>query len=61
MTDQQIIPTINRLTRASRRLFHSLRREPTDEELARELGLPVETVRRLLDVGRTPFPLRGAA
>jgi DNA-directed RNA polymerase sigma subunit (sigma70/sigma32) len=40
---------VNRLVRTSRRMLLELHREPTAEELARKLSIPVEQVHRLLN------------
>jgi RNA polymerase primary sigma factor len=51
------IESVNKLVRTSRQLLFELGREPTDEELARRLGLPLETVRKLLAIARRPIAL----
>jgi len=48
---------INRTYRASRSLVQTLGREPTEQELAEEVNLPIEKVREVLKIPLTPFPL----
>ena len=48
-----LIETINRLVRASRRLLLDLGREPTPEEIAEKLAMPVEKVQKLLKIANT--------
>jgi RNA polymerase primary sigma factor len=52
-----MVETINRLMRASRRMLQELGRDPTDEELSRELGLPVEKVRAIRKTSLEPVSL----
>ena len=52
-----LIETINKLVRVSRRLLLDLGREPTPEEIAEKLAMPVEKVRRLLDIANRPIVL----
>jgi RNA polymerase primary sigma factor len=52
-----LIETINKLVRVSRRLFLDLGREPTPEEIAERLAMPVEKVRRLLEIANRPIVL----
>jgi RNA polymerase primary sigma factor len=52
-----IIDTINRLMRTSRDLMREMGHEPTSEDLARTVGIPVEEVDRLLALARTPVRL----
>jgi len=49
--------TLNKLTRTGRALVHKLGREPTPDELAEEMSLPVEKARDLLRVARQPVSL----
>ena len=44
---------INKVVRASRRILHQIGREPTPEELAEKLGMPLERVRKVLKVARS--------
>jgi len=53
-----IIETINRLMRTSCAMFREIGREPMSEELAERLAIPVDAVRRLLDIASTPIALR---
>jgi RNA polymerase primary sigma factor len=52
-----LIETINKLVRVSRRLLLDLGREPTPEEIAERLAMPVEKVRRLLEIANRPIVL----
>jgi RNA polymerase primary sigma factor len=55
----RLIETINRLVRVSRRLLLDLGREPTPEEIAQKLAMPVEKVQRLLEIAGRPMILTG--
>ncbi len=50
-----LIETVNKLVRVSRRLLLDLGREPTPEEIAERLAMPVEKVRKLLKVANRPI------
>ncbi len=52
-----MIETINKLIRTSRQLVQELGREPTNEELAKRLQLPVSKVRKVLRVAQEPISL----
>ena len=52
-----MIETINKLIRSSRELIQELGREPTTEELARRMELPVSKVRKVLRVAQEPISL----
>ncbi len=52
-----MIETINKLIRTSRYLVQQLGREPTPEEIAVEMELPVEKVRKVLKIGKEPISL----
>ncbi len=52
-----MIETINKLIRASRQLIQELGREPTSEELAKRMELPVSKVRKVLRVAQEPISL----
>jgi RNA polymerase primary sigma factor len=52
-----LIETINKLVRVSRRLLLDLGREPTPEEIAERLAMPVERVRKLLEIASRPIVL----
>jgi RNA polymerase primary sigma factor len=52
-----MIETINKIVRTSRQLFTEIGREPTPEELAEKLGMPLEKVRKTLKIAREPLSL----
>ncbi len=52
-----MVETINKLVRISRRLVQEFGREPTSEEIGRELELPSERVREILKVSQEPVSL----
>jgi RNA polymerase primary sigma factor len=52
-----MIETINKLVRSSRQLIQELGREPTHEELAKRMDLPVSKVRKVLRVAQEPISL----
>ncbi len=52
-----MVETINKLIRTSRHLLQSLGREPTPEEIAEELEMPVEKVREVLKIAQEPISL----
>jgi RNA polymerase primary sigma factor len=52
-----LVETLNRITRARVELEHALSREPTHEEIAERLEVPVDTVSRTLKLARTPVSL----
>jgi len=52
-----MIETINKLIRTSRQMIQELGREPTNEELAKRLQLPVPKVRKVLRVAQEPISL----
>lgn len=52
-----MVETINKLIRTSRHLLQTLGREPTPEEIAQELEMPVEKVREVLKVAQEPISL----
>jgi RNA polymerase primary sigma factor len=52
-----MIENINKLTRTSRYLVQELGREPTPEEIARKMDLPVSRVREVLKIAREPISL----
>jgi RNA polymerase primary sigma factor len=54
-----MIETINKLVRTSRQIFLEIGREPTLEELAERLAMPIEKVRRLLEIAGEPIGPRG--
>ena len=52
-----MVETINKLIRVSRQLLQELGREPTPEEIAKELDMPVERVREILKISQEPVSL----
>ncbi len=52
-----MVETINKLIRVSRQLLQELGREPTPDEIAEEMGLPVERVREILKISQEPVSL----
>ncbi len=52
-----MIETINKLTRTSRQMMHEIGREPTPEELAQKLSMPLEKVRKVLKIAKEPVSL----
>jgi RNA polymerase primary sigma factor len=52
-----MIETINKLIRASRQLVQELGREPTSEEVARRMDIPVAKVRKVLKIAQQPISL----
>ena len=52
-----MVETINKLIRVNRQLLQELGREPTPEETAEEMGLPVERVREILKISQEPVSL----
>ena len=52
-----MVETINRLMRNSRHLLQTLGREPTPEEIAQEMEIPVEKVRDILKISQDPISL----
>ena len=52
-----MIDTIGKIVRTSRQLLIEIGREPTPEELAKKLGMPLEKVRKVLKIAREPLSL----
>ncbi|MGN0465277.1 MAG: RNA polymerase sigma factor RpoD [Lachnospiraceae bacterium] len=52
-----MVETINKLVRVSRQLLQELGREPTPEEIAEEMNLPVDRVREILKISQEPVSL----
>ena len=52
-----MIETINKLVRTSRQMLHEIGREPTPEELAGKLSMPLEKVRKVLKIAKEPISL----
>jgi RNA polymerase primary sigma factor len=53
----RMIETIHRLVRTSRQLLQEIGREPTPEELAEKLAMPLEKVLRVLKIAKQPISL----
>ena len=53
-----MVETINRLIRTSRQLLQELGREPTPEEIAEKMEMPVERVREIMKISQDPVSLR---
>jgi len=52
-----MIETINKLVRTSRQILHEIGREPTPEELAERLSMPLEKVRKVMKIAKEPISL----
>jgi RNA polymerase primary sigma factor len=52
-----MIETINKIVRTSRQMMHEIGREPTPEELAEKLSMPLEKVRKVLKIAKEPISL----
>lgn len=52
-----MVETINKLIRVSRQLLQELGREPSPEEIAKEMNIPVERVREILKISQEPVSL----
>jgi DNA-directed RNA polymerase sigma subunit (sigma70/sigma32) len=52
-----MIETINKLVRTSRQFLHETGREPTPEELAERLSMPLEKVRKVMKIAKEPISL----
>lgn len=57
---EHLIEAINKLVRTSRQMFSEVGREPTAEELAERLTIPLRRVHRLLEIARRPISLNMA-
>ena len=53
-----MIETINKIVRTSRQMLHEIGREPTPEELAEKLQMPLEKVRKVLKIAKEPISWR---
>ncbi|MFD0464010.1 RNA polymerase sigma factor RpoD [Microvirga aerilata] len=53
-----MIETINKIVRTSRQMLHEIGREPTPEELAEKLAMPLEKVRKVLKIAKEPISSR---
>ena len=52
-----MIETLNKLVRTSRQILHEIGREPTPEELAERLSMPLEKVRKVMKIAKEPISL----
>jgi RNA polymerase primary sigma factor len=52
-----MIETINKLVRTSRQMLHEIGREPTPEELAEKLQMPLDKVRKVMKIAKEPISL----
>jgi RNA polymerase primary sigma factor len=52
-----LIERVNRVVRMSRRMLNEIGREPTPEEVAAKLSMPLEKVRKLLEIAALPIRL----
>jgi RNA polymerase primary sigma factor len=52
-----MIETINKILRTSRQIVHDMGREPTPEEIATKLAMPIEKVRKVLKIAKEPMSL----
>ena len=52
-----MVETINKMTRIQRQLTNELNREPTEEELAKKMGVSVDKVREVIKIGQEPVSL----
>ncbi len=52
-----MIETINKIIKTSRQMLNDMKREPTPEEIAAKLGIPVEKVRKVLKIAKEPMSL----
>ena len=53
-----MIETINKIVRTGRQMLHEIGREPTPEELAEKLAMPLEKVRKVLNIAKEPINLQ---
>jgi RNA polymerase primary sigma factor len=52
-----MIETINKLVRTGRQMLHEIGREPTSEELAEKLQMPLDKVRKVMKIAKEPISL----
>lgn len=52
-----MIETINKIVRTSRQMSHEMGREPTPEELAHKLSMPLEKIRKVMKIAKEPVSL----
>ena len=57
---ERMIETVNRLVRTSRQMLRETGCEPTPEDLAKRLEMPLETVRKLMSIAGLPVSLSAA-
>ena len=57
---EHLIETVNKLVRTSRHMLHEIGREPTSEELAERLAMPLESVRKAMEIAGLPVSLKTA-
>lgn len=50
-----MIETVNRVVRTSRQMLPEIGREPTPEELAEKLGMPLEKIHTILKIAKQPI------
>jgi RNA polymerase primary sigma factor len=55
---EHMIETINKLVRTSRQMLLEIGREPTSEELAVKLAMPLENVRKVSEIAKRPIRLQ---
>lgn len=55
---EHMIETINKVVRTSRQMLTEIGREPTPEELAERLAMPLEKVRKVLEIAKQPIRLK---
>jgi RNA polymerase primary sigma factor len=55
-----IIETVNKVVRTSRQTLPEIGREPTPEELAEKLAMPVDKVQKILEIAKRPIRLETA-
>jgi DNA-directed RNA polymerase sigma subunit (sigma70/sigma32) len=54
---ERIIETVNRVVRTSRQMLPEIGREPTPEELAEKLAMPLDKVHKVLAIAKRPIQL----
>jgi len=54
---ERVIETINEMVRTSRKMLTEIGREPTNEELAERLAMPLDTVRKFLKIAKGEIEL----
>jgi len=61
LRDLYAVDTINRLIKVSRQLLKELKREPTVQEIAKNMGVPLKKVRRILELGQKDISFEARA